>query len=833
MRNFGLFGGILQDLHYGFRSLRKNPAFSVVAVLSLALGIGANTAIFSLIDALLLKALPVADAKGLVFLGTRDPKGSNHNFYYETYQRIQREQPFFTELAASSPVVLNLTIDGQPEPSVPGQLVSGNYFRVLGVGAVLGRTLTPDDDVVPGGHPVATISYEYWQRQFGRSPSVLGRKILVDGTPFTIIGVTPRGFFGLEVGTSADITVPLMMQPQVMPAQENWLARPVNTVDWLNVVGRLKPSVRLQAVSAGMKVLYRRIQTQLAAELNPQWQATWLKDWAEAEPLMEPGGTGLSVLRDQFSAPLLVLMGAVGLVLLIACANVANLLLARASARQREIAVRMAIGAGRGRLIRQMLVESTLLSCLGGALGLLFAGWVSELLVHFLSTGRAAIVLDLSPDPRILGFTLLASLATGILFGLAPALRAARVDLTPALKEGRYAGSSRQRIGKVLVVSQVALSLILVIGAGLLVTSLRKLNNVDAGFDRDQVVTVGLAPEGSDQKQPNAMRLQRLYLDLQERTGAIPGVMAASLAGAAPTSTLQSRTVRTPDGRQFRTSWTQVFPRYFETLGTAMLRGRDFGRQDLAPGAAYVTVINETFARRAFPDENPIGKRILCSRDQACEVIGVVKDMRYSNLRGEAESAMYMTFLQAPTGRGQMVLHVRFGRAGGNLAGAIAQVRREVSAIDPKMPAFEIRTLAKAVDAALVRERLLAMLSTCFGVLAVVLAAIGIYGVLAYAVGRRTREIGLRIAVGASRQQVRWMVLGETLRLAGLGIALGLPMAFGALRLIRSFLFGLTASDPSVPLGSAIFLMLIAILAGYLPARRASRIDPLIALRYE
>lgn len=822
---------LLQDVRFALRTMRKNPAFALTAALSLALGMGANTAMFSLVDALLLRSLPVANPEKLVFLGTESPRGTDHNFYFETYERLQREQSFFTGLAAFSPVQLNVSVNSETEPFVEGQLVSGNYMGLVGVTAVIGRTLAPGDDRLPGAHPVAMISYGYWQRRFGGSRDVLGRKVLIDGYPFTIIGVTPPWFFGLEVGRSPDVTVPLMMQPQVMPDAENWLRRPVNTVDWLRIVGRLKAGVTLRRASNGMGITFGRVQKQLAAEIDPEWRDTWLRAWAEARLVLEPGGIGLSDVRRQFSAPLLVLFALVGVVLLIVCANIANLLLARASARQREIAVRLAIGAGRSRLIRQLLTESILLACLGGALGLVVAYTGSQGLVHFLSIGRSSISLDLRPGVDVFGFTALMSLLTGILFGLAPALRLSRLDLTPAIKEGGGGSGSRQRFAKSVVVVEVALTLVLVIGAVLFVSSLRRLDNIDGGFQRDHVLVVQLRPKGSDQKGgPNAMRLQRLYLDLQRKLQSLPGVIAAGLAGTGPTSALQSRVQRTPDGRQFRVAWTQVYPGYFNSLGVPLLQGRDFDRFDIAPGASYVAVINETFARLAFPDENPIGKKISCGRTLVCDVIGVVKDIRYSSLREPATSAMYQPFLQAPTGRGQMVLHVRFKA---NSDSIVAEVRKDVAALDTDMPAFEIRTLAAEVDAVLVRERLLALLSSLFGAMAVSLAMIGLYGVISYAASRRAKEIALRIALGASPQRVLWLVLRETAGLAGLGIIIGIPITLVTSHLIAAFLYGLKPTDPVIICASALVLMLMALIAGYLPAWGASRVDPVVALRNE
>jgi predicted permease len=822
---------LLQDVRFGARLLRKNSAFSFVAIISLAVGIGANTAIFSLTDAILLRIVPVNSPEELVLLGTQSPEGTNHNFYYETYQRLRTGQPFFQSLAAFSLTRLNVSVDGQPEPSVQGQLVSGNYFSTLGVTAELGRTLAPEDDRAAGEGAVAMISHAYWQRQFGLASSVIGKKILISGTPFTIVGVTPPGFFGIEVGSSPDITLPLTMQPEVMPDKENWLARPRDTVDWLRILGRLKPGVSIEQASGGMRVIYRRTQEQLAGELDSQWRQTWLKGWAEAGLVLEPGATGVSELRRQITAPLIILTVLVGLVLLIACANIATLLLARAAARGQEIAVRVAMGAGRIRLIRQLLVESLMLSTLGGLLGIIFAIWGSEALVHFLSIGRNPITLNLNPDLRILGFTASASVLTGILFGLVPALRISHLDINPALNEGGRSGTPHYRFGKILVASQMALTLILVFGSSLFVSSLRNLNGRDSGFQRDHVLIVRLEPEGSDQKRgETASRLNRLYMNLQERIQSIPGVAAASLAGSSPTASQQNRAYSAFGGREFRASMAYVYPKYFAALGTHILQGRDFGPRDIADGAPKVVVISEALARKVFATENVIGKHINCIGQQPCEVIGVAGDVPYSHLHGQANSAIYYPFLEAPTGRGQMVLYVRFL---GSPRSVAAAVRREISAIDPRLPAFEMRTLAAEVDAALIRERVLAFLSAFFGAFALFLAAVGLYGVVAYSVRRRTKEVGIRIALGASNSNIRWLVIGETLRLAASGILVGLPCSLVAAQFVGKFLYGLSANSVGAILTSIAFLILIAAIACYIPVRRAVLVDPMVALRYE
>jgi predicted permease len=826
-----------QDLRYAARVLRKAPVFTGVAMLSLALGIGANAAIFGLINGLLFKSLPVRDPESLLFLGKQQYGRVNTYFYYETYDRLRAAQPFFQELAAyCERVRMNVAADGLSEAAM-GQLVSGNYYSVLGISPAAGRLFTAADDRIPGGHPVAILSYPYWQRRFGGAPSAIGKKVLIDGTPFTIVGVTPPAFYGLQVGDAPEISVPIMMQPQIMPDKENWLGRSRNTVDWLNPFGRLKPGVSAVQATSGLQSLFYGIQTQLAAEIGLE-KATWRKEWVEAKIVLVPGGAGLSGLRRQYSGALSVLMGILGLVLLIGCANVANLLLARTAARQREIALRLAIGASRGRLVRQLLAESLMLSAAGGALGIAVSYWAGASLLHLLSAGRQLIHLDLSPDWRVLGFTALMATASGVLFGLAPAMHGASVDLSSSLKQGGRGVSPSRRFTRALCVVQQALSLVLLTGAGLLTSTLRNLDNVDHGFRRDRVYTASLAPRGSDQKSgPNGPRLNRLYLDLLERVRAIPGVAAASLAGEAATTRGYYRPFHTTDGRQFWASSNRVYPGYFGTLGSAIMQGRDFGAADMAEGAALVTVVNETLVRRVFPGENPIGKRIICTGNiamgesgNACEVIGVARDIPYSAMREGPLNAIYTAFLPAPTGRGQMELFVRIAHDPGGIA---AELRRQLAAIDPALPAFPVHTLAVDMDAALMRERMLALLSAAFGGLAGLLAVIGLYGVVDYSVRQRAQEIGVRMALGALPSRVLRLIIGETLALAGFGILLGLPAAFAATRIVGGFLYGVKPGDPVVLVASVGLLTVTAVGAGWIPAWRASRIEPTRALREE
>jgi predicted permease len=818
---------LVADLRFAARLLRRNPGFTAVAALSLALGIGANTAIFTLMDALLWKSLPVRDPQSLLFLGKQHVAGIDPVFYYETYDRLRREQPYFRELAGfAGRIGVNLSVDGDAQ-SAMAQLVSGNYFPVLGIVPAAGRIFTADDDRIPSGHPVAIISYDYWDRRFARTPETIGRRVLINGAPFTIVGVTPPGFYGLEVGDTPEVSLPIMMQPVAMPFAENWLQRSSNTVDWLRVFGRLKPGVSREEATAGMAAIFRRTQTQLAAEIG--MKPANARDWIEPKFLLVDGAAGLSELRRQFTTPLYVLLAIVALVLLIACANVANLVLARATARRREIALRLAIGAGRGRLIRQLLVESLTLSALGAAISIPFALWSSSLLVRFLSVGRTLIHLDLAPDLRILAFTAAVAALTGIVFGIAPAIRTSGIDLAPALKEGAQSIAGRHRFGRALAAAQVAFSLVLLVGAGLLVRTLHRLDDIDHGFRRDAVLSVPLSPPGSDQKNgPNGPRLHRLYQDLLQQVRAFPGVVAASLSSLPPTMQLQQRPFLTQDGQQFRAAWTPIYPQYFTTLGSSIIQGRDFNAADLAAGAPFVAVVNETFARRIFPATTALGQRIACAGRNFCEIVGVARDVPYSTLKREPEPTLYMTYLQAPTGRGQMHLEVRFT---GNPADLAAGLRRAIQSIDPINPVFAIRTLAIQVDSALIRERLLALLSTAFGALALVLAGIGLYGVISYGVARRTHELGIRLALGARPAELRRLVLRETLTLALLGIASGLPIALLATRYLATFLYGANPLDPAILAGSSAFLLGVAVLAAWFPSNRAAHVDPMNSLR--
>jgi predicted permease len=825
---------LLKDVRLALRLLARSPGFTVTVALSLALGIGANTAIFTLLDTVMWRTLPVADPGGLWVLVP--------NLTYQQHRKLADENQA-ADLAAYSSVRLNVSVNGSVEPTTDGQLVTGGYFPLLGVTPALGRAIGPDDDRIPNGHPVAMIGAGYWQRRFGRDPSVLGQTISISGSSFTVIGVTPPEFFGVEVGMNPDIYIPVMMQPTAMPAFENLLDKPIIFRTWLTSIGRLKPGVQEAAAEGTLQALWAET---LPDRLPP----------GENPFRLNPAANGLSSLRRQFSQSLFVLMGVVGIVLLIACANTANLLLARAGARRPEFAMRLALGAGRWRLIRQLLVESLLLAALGGVSGILLARLATQLLVVFMSSGRSPISLDLNPNVSILAFTTAISVATGLLFGLAPALGATRFDLWPALKNAAALaarGRGTFRPGKLLAVCQVALSLPVLVAAGLFIRSLQGLSGENFGVPRESVLVVRVEPRGSDQRNipGTTARLDRTYRELLEKVRGIPGVRTASIGQSTPTSPFggAGTQVTLPSGDTRRVPLVMLYAGYFATMGIPIAAGREFDEADLFATAPAVCIVNEAFVRMVLPGENPLGKRCFTGRRpnvndttgprystpaEDYRIVGVVKDSRYTNPRGEPEAVIYTTFLQTGTGRGQMVLHVRVA---GRADSVVPRIRDEVLRVDPSLPAFDVHTLAEEMDAALVRERLIAMLSTLFGGLALLLVSVGLYGLLMFGVVQRRGELGVRMALGAGRGDVVWLVLRDAMMLVVIGLAVGVPAALATARLASSqlsgLLFGLKGTDPLTIAVASLGLAAVALLAAYLPARRASRVDPLAALKAE
>ncbi len=835
----------LQDLRYALRMLRRSPGFTAVAVLTLGLGIGANTAIFSVIDAVLLKMLPVKNPERLVLLSHANIRQVIAAFPYKDYKRLRDHNQVFSGVLAYRTLRLTVSVDNQAEPAIAGQFVTGNYYSVLGVRAALGRTILPDDDR-PGEQPVCVISHNYWQRRFARDPAVVGKIIHLSGMPFTVIGVTPPEFFGLEVGRSLDISVPVMVWAQMTVGGGVSIVDDRQNSSLFTVMGRLRPEATMAQAQVDLGLLYQQIVAEGVAR-NPGGKRGGGQSMLDERLVCDSGGHGLSELRWQFSRTLLVLMSAVALTLLIACANVAGLLLARAVARRKEIAIRLALGVGRLRLVRQLGAESVLLGSLGGLLGLLFAFWGTSLLLPLMSQGEIPVHLNLNPDIRILSFTVAVSALTSLLFGLAPAFLATRVDLNSTLKNDApdLGGHRHLTFGQVFVIAQVALSLLLLVGAGLFVRSLQNLQRAETGFIRENVLVLKLEPAGSGNKTP---RLGLFYDELLRRVEAQPGVRQASLVGYSPMARrewlLQGQSPASSanpmslqgyapqPGEDMVIPWMQVYPDSFATLGIPFVAGRDFSPQDNQQ-ASQVAIINESMARRFYGNESSLGRRFgfgAPERSGEIEIIGVVKDVKYTSPRNEDRAMFYLPFAQANTGRGQMTLVVR---TAGDPTPVAAAVQRETRELDPQMPRYEVETLGAQIAASLGQERLLATLSSGFGLLALLFSCLGLYGILSYTVARRTREIGIRMALGAERRDVLRLVMRDALQMALLGAALGIPAALAAARLLANQLFGINAADPLTIGMATLCLLAVAVAAGYLPARRAARVDPLVALRFE
>jgi len=813
-----------QDIRFGVRMLLKNWSFTLVVVLSLAFGIGANTAIFSIVDVVLIKQLPVRNPEQLVVLDTFSERGEQRDIAYPIFEQLRARNKVFSGMFAAMDGTRRLDVAGEFSGlgQAEVQLVSGEYFEVLGVNAILGRTLTVSDDQTPGAHPVAVLSYGFWQRAFAGDTSITGKTIRIKDQPFTVIGVTPRAFFGEAVGRAPDVWAPLMMEPP-LSGNQSYL-REVN-VNWLRVMARCQSAPCEQQAQSEL--------TNSLAQLSDDPQmGKAVRRIARLEVMS--GGQGLSGLRSEFGKPLRILMAAVILVLLIACANVANLLLARATSRQREVAVRMAIGAGRFRLIRQFLTESFLLASVGGVIGLFLAWWGTRVLLILASGGSVPIPIDVAPNRRILMFTITISVATAIISGLAPAIIVTGQQLTSAL---RTSTMSRPRLwlSRPLVVAQVALSLLLLTGAGLFVKTLRNLRAVDLGFAADDIVQARIDPQGSGYKRE---QLPQLYSTLLERIRSAPGVQSASLAATGFRSgmsrtcciAVEGRTASPEENREVQT--VSATPGYFQTMGMSLQAGREFTWQEI-PGKsgqfAKVAVINKTLAQYYFGDTNPVGHRFGWgdpSKEQVkydMEIVGVVNDAKYGNLRDQTKPLIYF-----PTEGGTLLVV----RGQGSLVSAAA-IRREIQVVDPRLEILSIQTVPQLLDTALTQERLLAKLSSFFSAIALLLACIGLYGVVSYDVGRRTHEFGIRIALGAQRTDVLRLVMKYAVVLVLAGIAIGLGAAFAFTRLMSSLLFGVTPTD-TVTLATVSFaLVSVALIACYLPARRATRVDPLVALREE
>ncbi len=830
---------LVQDLRFALRTLRKSPLFTTVAVFSLALGIGANTAIFTLIDQLILRLLPVSHPEELVLLTGRGAHyGSNtgsNAISYPMYQDFRDRNQVFGGMFCRYGTTMSLSAGGHTE-LVAGELVSGNYFPVLGVGAALGRVFTASDDLYQDSHPLAVLSYSFWKTRFAGDRQVIGRRVVLNGFPFTIIGVSREGFDGVEPGTAPQVRIPMMMKREVTPGP--WYSLNDRRGRFVQAFGRLKPGETVEAAKAGLQPLFHQIlrmevQEKAFVKTTEYTRQQFLKMWMD----VLPAANGRSFLRQQFANPLWALMAVVGLVLLIACSNVANLLIARAAARQKEIAVRLALGASRGRLILQLVEESVLLSAAGGLAGLGLAVLMVKTLIGFLPQGVSELTLSAAPDLRVLGFTAAISIATGVLFGLVPALQSTRPQLAGTLKDqaGAVVGGTSVGLRKALVVLQVSLSLLLLIGAGLFIQSLRNLKDLNPGFRTDSLVTFSVDPSINGYK---PARTLQFYRQLQDRLDTLPGVSSSGLAvirvldGNEWDSTVSVEGYTTKQGEWIDPHMQFCSEGFLETLGIPVLQGRGFTRRD-DEAAPKVAIVNEMFAKRYFGNSSPIGRHIGMGGNPGTkldiEIVGVVGDTRYESMRNEVPYELYRPYRQTDFVIG-MTGYVRTHGDPANLFGSIRQTVHEV---DSNVPVFGLRTLQQQMDKSLLTERLLATLSTIFGCLATLLAAIGLYGVMAYVVARRTREIGIRMALGANGGSVVWLVMREVLLLAGMGVAIGGPAAWAVTRLVQTQLFGIGAADPRTMILAALGIASVAAVSGWVPARRAITIDPIRALRWD
>jgi macrolide transport system ATP-binding/permease protein len=815
---------LLKDIRFGLRMLLKNPGFTVVAVVSLALGIGANTAIFSIINSFLLAPLPVTEPQRLVSIFTTDQKnpGPLPVSHYNLLDYRDKTDVWESMLAYNFAAV-NLNRSTGEGRQLFAMVATGNYFDVLGVKPLYGRTFLPDEDRTLGTHPVTVLSYGCWQRDFGGDPELIGKTISLNRRDFTVVGITPKDFMGTDLGGSPDLWVPMMMHREIQPDLDTFYDGRRGLA--FNVIGRLKAGVALPQAQAAMGAL--------ASELEKQYPQDNEGRNVRLVPLLvarlDPQGDGQTIATSA------ILMSIVGIVLLIACANVANLLLARATRRRREIAIRVAIGATRARLIRQLLTESLVLSLIGGVIGLLAAFWTKDLISSLVPFGGGPNAGQIQLDHRVVLFTLAITLVSGLIFGLAPALQASRTDLVPTLK-GDITVPVGQRgfrlnLRKALVILQVALSLFALITAGLFVRSLEKARAVSPGFIIDKVVLMGfnLGREGYSQAQ--ALQFHRLLL---ERVTQVPGVQTATIARDRPVSFGLLRSVFLegqepgPGGRGVLVQTNDVGGRYFETLGIPVIRGRDFAETD-DEKAPQVVIVNEVMARRFWPEQEALGKRFKFFGDQDYrQVVGIARDVKVTSLTERPRPLVYLPIQQdyAP----QVTLHVR---AAGDATALVTALRREIQTLDPHLSVLNVETMSERVNQSLQGERTQATLLGSAGVMALLLASIGLYGVMSYMVAQRTREIGIRMALGASRGNVLGLVLKQGATLVSAGVGLGLGAAYGLTRLVASSLFGITAVDPLTFAGTSLLLLLVSLAASYLPARRAMKVDPIIALRYE
>jgi predicted permease len=836
---------VASDTRYSLRMLAKSPGFTAIAILSLALGVGANTAIFTLINQLMLQELPVRQPDQLVSFGEASgggvagtiAVGTGGLFSYDFYRQIEKQHEFFQDISASASFTLPAGVrlaarSAQPAGVAFFQMVSGNYFDVLGVQPAMGRPILPMDEEVPGRNPVAVLSYHYWQSTLAGDPSVVGRSITVDKIPFTVIGVAPPGFFGVNADAQPpDLWLPLTMQRELMESS-SLLDAP--GLYWLHLMGRQNTGVKMgQAQQWFTAQLLRYMRDLEGPHLSPAsvQQVQQIK--------LMPGARGGSDLREQYKEPLQVLMGVVVLVLLIACANLANFLLAKTISREREISTRLALGSTRARIVGQVLIETLCLSFSGGILGLLLAFWGTRALINFVVGGATYTLFDPRPDAHVLAFTFGICLLTGLLFGIAPAVRISRTTVAPALKANAHAGGGGapgRAIARMLVAVQVGLSLMLLVGAGLFLRTLRNLEKQNLGFESSKLLLVQFIPEAAGYLPP---QLSNLYDNILQRVDALPGVRSATLSSVpvinpgqwgSPISILGYAAKR---DETVDTVGNFVAARYFETVGIPVLLGRPIGPQDTAT-SSKVVVVNQTFANDYFPDGNAIGRSFTIADPRVpgtWQIVGVVRDAKYSSAREAPQRVIYLPLVQIAGphayAHSLQVLTV------GDPARVGEEIRRALAQVDPNLAVLKMETITQQVNHLVDQEQLISQLCTWFAVLALLLTSIGLYGVMTYNVARRTHEIGVRMALGAQNREVQWMILRESLLLLGIGVLLGVPATMAATRLVGAQLFGLSPSDPPTFMAAILAISIVALLAAYFPARRATRVDPMVALRDE
>ncbi len=824
---------MLADIRYAFRLLTKNPAFAGVVVLTLALGIGANAAIFSLLDQVLLQSLPVVNPDQLVVLTSFNPEGApkpESSFSYPMYQDLRDRNSVFAGVIARGGTQMNVSYGDQTE-RVRGELVSGNFFEVLGVKPWVGRFFTQDDDRTPGAHPVAVLSYSFWESRFNKDPNLIGKTILVNEHPLTVLGVTPPEFYGVSLSNNPDVRVPMMMTPVFNPLPPTRLQS--RRHQWLSLMARRKAEISPEQARASLSLLYQQIREFEAKQLPPNVSDFDRQQFLAGRIFTLPGEQGLRHLQIELRTSILLLFGATCAVLLILCANLANLMMARAVVRSQEIAVRLALGAGRLRLLRQWLTEGIVLATLGGVVGIFIAVWLKGGLLAFIPADYRAN-LSATTDWRFYAFIFGVTILLGLAFSLAPALQAARQVFVPGLRsESRSftSGGKLLSLRSGLILVQVALSLPLLVSAVLLLQTLKNLRSVDTGFGKENVLLASVNPALNGYTKE---RTAGFYNDLLTRARALPTVKAASLASDSPVSGgwdqngIVVEGYKPREGERMFADVTVVTSDYFKSLEIPLVMGRDFDERDRL-GAPNVVIVNERLAKHFFGTVNVIGKRIGLDDVPDREIIGVVKDVQYINLREDMRRHFYIPTTQEKTLTG-LTLHVKTNIEPNVVA---EQLRGQLKEMDPHLPLYNIKSLAAEIDESLVQERMVTWLSVAFGLLATLLTALGLYGVLTFSVARRTREIGIRVALGAQRRDVFRLVMVRGVVLVGVGVLLGLAASYASSRLIAALLFGVTPNNLTTLIGVSVGLIAVALLACYIPARRATKVDPLVALRTE